>query len=227
MKVMILAAGRGERMGVLTDEHPKPLLQVNGCSLIEHLLQQLIQCGFKEFVVNVAYRGEQIKYVLGTGERWRVDVVYSDEAETALETGGGIYKALPLLGDTHFAVVNADIWTDFPFDTLRDKTERKAHLVLIDNPSYNIGGDFLVSVEGYALNSNNDAGEKGESSKTFSGIGVYHPSFFVDEKPGAFPLAPIIRRSIAAEQVTAEFYQGLWVDIGTPERLAAVQTSNQ
>lgn len=217
MKVMILAAGRGKRMGSLTENCPKPLLEVDGLSLIGRLISSLKENGFDELVVNLAYKGEQIKAALGSGESLGVSIEYSDEAGRALETGGGIVKALPLLGHKHFMVVNADIWTDFPFQSLQNKTTHQAHLVLVDNPSHNDTGDFFLS--------NGCAQEHGELAHTFSGIGVYHPSLFDDESNhGAFPLAPILRKKIKTGDVSAQLYNGLWVDVGTPERLAAVST---
>lgn len=215
MKVMILAAGRGERMGALTESCPKPLLEVAGKPLIEHHILALKSQGFSEFVINVAYLGQQIIDVLGTGQRWDVDIVYSDEGSDSLETGGGIYNALPLLGDGHFLVVNADVWIDYPFATLRDKVTKQMHLVLVPNPQHNLRGDFAL------LNAEllNDGDEK----YTYSGIGVYHPSIFNDTCSGKFPLAPVIRLAIQNQQATGEVYAETWVDVGTPERLTDVE----
>ncbi|PCI18697.1 MAG: mannose-1-phosphate guanylyltransferase [Piscirickettsiaceae bacterium] len=215
MKVMLLAAGRGERMGELTDLCPKPLLQVAGKSLIEHHILGLKAQGFKEFVINVAYRGQQIMELLRSGEQWGVNIVYSDEGNNALETGGGLFKALPLLGENHFLVVNADIWTDYPFGVLRDKVDKMAHLVLVPNPSHHAQGDFTIS-NGQLLGNANE-------NYTYSGIGVYHPKLFVGQRQGRFPLAPLIRAAIDQEQVTGELYEKKWVDVGTPERLQDVE----
>ncbi|MDX2426070.1 MAG: nucleotidyltransferase family protein [Cycloclasticus sp.] len=216
MKVMILAAGRGERMRQLTDNCPKPLLKIAGRSIIEHLILALKKQGFDEFVINIAYLGQQIKRALGSGEQWGVQIEYSDEGGAALETGGGIFKALPLLGNQHFLVVNADVWTDFPYNSLMTKTDNKTHLVLINNPPHHPDGDF--SLNGGLVVS------PGDKTFTYSGIGVFHPAIFAQEKPGAFPLAPIIRRCISKAEVNGELYEGEWVDVGTPERLAHLAT---
>ncbi|MEH6504594.1 MAG: nucleotidyltransferase family protein [Cycloclasticus sp.] len=212
MKVMILAAGRGERMRQLTDNCPKPLLKIAGRSIIEQLILTLKKQGFSEFVINIAYLGSQIKQALGSGEQWGVEIEYSDEGDAALETGGGIFKALRLLGDEHFLVVNADVWTDFPYNSLLNKTENKIHLVLINNPPHHPDGDF--SLKGGLVVS------PGDKTFTYSGIGVFHPAIFAQEKPGAFPLAPIIRRCISRAEVSGELHEGEWIDVGTPERLA-------
>ncbi|PCI70500.1 MAG: mannose-1-phosphate guanylyltransferase [Piscirickettsiaceae bacterium] len=215
MKVMILAAGRGERMGALTEFRPKPLLRVAGKSLIEHHIMALKEAGFSQFVINIAYRGQQIINALGTGEKWGVDIVYSNEGDEALETGGGIHKALPLLGDTHFLLVNADVWTNYPFANLQDKTSKLMHLVLVPNPEHHLQGDFVLS--------KGDVIEQGEKMLTYGGIGVYHPELFHRHSPGKFPLAPIIREAIQCQQVTGELYDKAWVDVGTPERLTDVE----
>ena len=212
MKVMILAAGRGERMGSLTDSCPKPLLEVAGKPLIEHHILALKAQGFSEFVINVAYLGQQIIDTLGSGQRWGVDIVYSDEGSDALETGGGICNALPLLGDGHFLVVNADVWMDYPFSTLRNQIAKQIHLVLVPNPQHHLSGDFVLS-GGDLLN---DGAEK----HTYSGVGVYHPSLFDESCAGKFPLAPIIRQAIQKQQATGELHDKTWIDVGTPERLA-------
>jgi len=215
MKVMILAAGRGQRMGALTTDCPKPLLKVSGLSLIEHVVKALKRDGFKEFVINVAYLGNQIKQYMGSGEKWGVHIDYSDEGDAPLETGGGVQRALPLLGNEPFLLVNADVWTDFPFQTLRNKTKKRAHLVLVDNPSHNLNGDFFLL--------KNEVTAQGKTAYTYSGIGVYHPDFFAGQSAGAFRLAPLIRQAVLENDVSGELYQGCWVDVGTPERLASIQ----
>jgi len=216
MKVMILAAGRGQRMRELTKNCPKPLLKINGQSLIEHHIHALKKQGFNEFVINVAYLGEQIKQVLGDGKQWGVSIAYSDEGDTALETGGGIFKALPLLGENHFLVVNADVWIDFPYASLRKETAKKIHLVLVNNPAHNLAGDFQLE-DGQLV-------EQGGESLTYSGVGVFHPSVFSAECGGVFPLAPLIRRQIPCAEVTAQLHNSVWVDVGTPERLAFLES---
>jgi MurNAc alpha-1-phosphate uridylyltransferase len=219
MKVMILAAGRGERMGRLTEQCPKPLLKVAGKSLIEHHVLALKKQGFNEFVINIAYLGAQIKNHLGEGSHWGVRIEYSDEGEQALETGGGIFNALPLLGEEPFLVVNADVWTDYPYAKLRSKADKKIHLVLVNNPSHNTSGDFGLE---------NDCVVSNTSERyTYSGVGVFDPVIFKHETAGVFPLAPLIREQINQQQVSGELYQGEWIDVGTPERLADLERTLQ
>lgn len=218
MKAMILAAGRGKRMGALTDHCPKPLLKVGGLSLIEHHIIALKTQGFNELVINVAYLGEQIKQQLGSGEKWGVSIDYSDEGQHALETGGGILNALSLLGPEPFLVVNADVWTDFPYASLRQKVPTsKMHLVLVGNPTHHPDGDFYLSADKLVA--------MGEKKFTYSGLGVFEPSVFKAKKPTAFPLAPVIRELTLAGEVSGQLYSGVWVDVGTPERLAQLKAS--
>lgn len=214
MKAMILAAGRGERMRPLTDNTPKPLLRVGGKMLIERHVQALAAAGYTELVINHAHLGEQIVAALGDGSDWGVSIAWSPEGEQGLETGGGIYNALPLLGDSPFPVVNADIWTDYPFDRLPDKPQGLAHLVMVDNPPHHPEGDFSLS-EGRLS-------QQGPRMLTFSGIGVYDPGLFRDCEAGVFPLAPLLRAAMDDDAVGGERYDGRWFDIGTPERLAEV-----
>ncbi len=201
---MILAAGRGKRLRPLTDSTPKPLLEVRGKPLIVHILEALVRAGIRDIAINLAWRGEQIAEALGDGRRFGARIRYSWEEE-ALETGGGILKALPLLGEV-FAVVNGDIWTDFPFGNLK-APRGLAHLVLVDNPPHHPGGDFPY--QGKRL--------------TFSGIGVYRQALFASCRPGPFPLAPLLRKAAERGLVSFEHYRGTWVDVGTPERLAQLQ----
>jgi len=219
MKVMILAAGRGERMGQLTDHCPKPLLKVAGRPLIEHHIVALKKQGFNEFVINIAYLGAQIKAVLGCGERWGVRIEYSDEGLQALETGGGIFNALPLLGERPFLVVNADVWSDFPYASLTTKVDKNIHLVLVNNPSHHSAGDFGLSDGEIELAS--------DKRYTYSGVGVFNPAIFAQHTAGIFPLAPIIRDSIPHQQVSGELYRGDWVDVGTAQRLADLELKLQ
>ncbi len=212
MKAMILAAGRGERMRPLTDRAPKPLLEVAGKPLIEYHIEALRDAGFVELVINHAWLGEQIMQRLGDGAGLGVKIDYSPEPEGALETGGGIHNALPLLGDGAFLVVNGDIWTDYPYATLHHPPSRLAHLVLVDNPSHHPQGDFSLE--------NGMVTDPGESALTFSGIGLYRPELFRDQPAGAFPLAPLLREAIRCGQVSGEHYCGVWTDVGTPRRLA-------
>jgi len=216
MKAMILAAGRGERMRPLTDNTPKPLLMAGKKHLIEYHLFNLAKAGFKDVVINVAWLGEQIINTIGNGEKYNLNIVYSNEGDQALETGGGIYNALPLLGDEAFLVINGDVWTDYPFSKLYQfALKDKAHLVLVNNPAHNSRGDFLLS-----KNRLLDAGEETSVKlNTFSGIGVYSADFFKDHHQKKYPLAPMIREFISKNMISAELYTGKWMDIGTVQRL--------
>ena len=214
MKAMILAAGRGERMRPLTDHTPKPLLRIGPHSLIEHLILALANANIRDIVINHAHLGEQIVAQLGAGARYGVRIHYSPETQGSLETGGGIVNALALLGDAPFLVVNGDLWTDFPFATLPRDFLGLAYLLLVDNPAHNPGGDFALE--------NGRVKNTGVATLTFSGIGVYRPALFSDCVPGKFPLAPILRKAVDAGEVAGAHYRGLWNDVGTPARLAAL-----
>jgi len=211
MIAMILAAGRGERMRPLTDHTPKPLLPAAGKPLIEHTIAQLVAGGFTEIVINHAHLGFQIEERLGDGRRLGAVIRYSPEGQ-ALETAGGIIKALPLLGSEPFLVVNGDIATDFPFASLHRQTVGLAHLVMIANPPHHPNGDFALDGSGLVRE---DGGEK----FTFSGVGIYRPELFDGLDPGIRKLAPILRQAMAERQVTGQVHAGFWMDIGTPERL--------
>ncbi len=213
MRAMLLAAGRGERLRPLTDELPKPLLRAGGNSLIEYHLHALAAAGIKDIVINLSYRGEQIAAALGAGQRYGVRIRYAHEGEPALETGGGIVNALPLLGDDPFLVINSDIWTDYPYARLAPP-QGQAHLVLVDNPPHHPQGDFAIA--GQILTG------AGSPKFTFSGIGVYKPALFAGCGSGAFPLAPLLCRAMEAGLVSGEHYSGRWMDIGTRERLVAL-----
>lgn len=208
---MILAAGRGERMRPLTDHIPKPLLEAGGEPLIHYHLTALSRAGFRRVVINHSHLGRMIESALGDGSRWGLSIDYSPETEGALETGGGIYKALPLLGETPFLVVNGDIWTDFDYAGIDCPEKSLAHLVLVENPSHHPGGDFRL-VDGRVYGN-------GEAMLTFSGIGVYRPELFANCKTGPFPLGPLLRGAIANGAVSGEYFSGNWIDVGTPERL--------
>jgi len=214
MKAMILAAGRGERMRPLTDTIPKPLLRIGGQTLVERHIQALARAGFRELVINYAYLGEKLVAALGDGGVYGVEIYYSPEQPGALETGGGIFNALPLLGEAPFVVVNADIWTDFPFERLPLQPTGLAHLVMVDNPAHHPAGDFSLTQGRLAT--------QGPAMLTFAGIGVYRPGLFADCRTGAYPLAPLLREAMADDKVSGEHFHGTWFDIGTPERLAAV-----
>ncbi|MBF0257119.1 MAG: nucleotidyltransferase family protein [Gammaproteobacteria bacterium] len=216
MRAMILAAGRGERMRPLTDHCPKPLLAVAGKPLIVRHIERLAAAGFSELVINHAHLGAQIEQALGDGRTWGVQIRYSAEAP-ALETGGGIFRALPWLGTEVFLVINGDVWTDYPLSALHSfAPEGLAHLVLVDNPSHNPAGDFCLS-QGRVLD------RRGAGALTFSGLGLYRPELFAACSDGPFPLAPLLRQAMAQGQVSGERHAGLWLDIGTPERLQQLQ----
>lgn len=224
IKAMILAAGRGERMRPLTDHTPKPLLRVGGKALIEYHLEALAAAGLREVVINHAHLGYRIERALGDGERWGLHITYSAEGEgRALETGGGIFKALPLLSPGPFLVLNADVWCRPDFSRLSLTPGRLAHLLLVDNPAHHPRGDFVL-LNGLAL----DPGAGGDAERaaarlTFSGIGVYHPELFSGCRPGAFPLAPLLRAAMGQRRVSADHYRGPWLDVGTPQRLAELE----
>ena len=217
MKAMILAAGKGERLRPLTLHTPKPLVRVGGVPLIEHHLRALAAAGFTEIVINHAWLGQQIEDHLGDGSRFGVSISYSPEGEP-LETGGGIFKALALLGDGPFAVVNGDIWTDYDFAALRQPLSGLAHLVLVGNPAHHASGDFSLDAGRV------QDGVPGADTLTYSGIAVLDPGLFQGCTAGAFKLAPLLRKAMAAGQVTGEQLQGHWVDVGTHERLAEVES---
>lgn len=212
MRAMILAAGRGERMRPLTDETPKPLLLVADRYLIDYHIEGLRRAGVQEIVINLAHLGDRIRAALGEGDRYGIRIRYSEEGTTALETGGGIHHALALLGDEPFIAVNADIWTDYPFERLPRRPAGLAHLVLVDNPSHHPEGDFIL--QGDAVRA-----EGGAERLTFSGIGVYRRALFSGCAPGRFPLAPLLRAAMGRGAVSGEHYRGHWVDVGTPQRL--------
>ncbi|RLA25638.1 MAG: mannose-1-phosphate guanylyltransferase [Gammaproteobacteria bacterium] len=217
MKAMILAAGRGERMRPLTDYTPKPLLKAAGKPLIEYTISRLARAGITDIIINLAYLGEQIQDHLGDGSQYQVNINYSDEGATGLETAGGIKKALSLLGDNPFLVVNGDISSDFPIQGLINKDIDLAHLILVNNPVHHTTGDF-------ALNSQSILTANGNPNYTYSGIGLYHPDLFADIAPGKSALAPLLIKAMQQQRVTGELYQGFWMDIGSPERLDELNT---
>lgn len=214
MKAMILAAGKGERMRPLTLTRPKPLIEVNGRPLIEHHIQALAAAGITELVINHAWLGDQLEAVLGDGSRLGVSIRFSAEGEP-LETGGGIFRALPLLGSEPFMLINGDIRTDVDFAALALPAGCLAHLVLVDNPVHHPIGDFGL-VEGRITL---EASEK----LTYSGIAVLHPQLFSDCTAGAFKLVDVLRPAIVAGQVSGQRLAGRWVDVGTLERLAEAE----
>lgn len=229
---MILAAGRGERMRPLTDHTPKPLLKVGGKPLIVWHLERLAKAGFKEIVINHAHLGGQIEAALGNGSQWALSIRYSSE-KNALETAGGIANALPLLGDEPFLVVNGDTFTDVDFAQLKLHPNNLAHLVLVDNPPQHSNGDFAIEInepQSSDVNANDikvgPLKNHGSQMLTFSGVGVYHPDLFAGIVQGEpAKLAPLLRWAISEGKATAEHYQGVWHDIGTPERLISLEKS--
>ncbi len=219
MKAMILAAGRGERMHQLTQHTPKPLLKVAGKPLIQYHLENLSNAGITEIVINVAYLGDQIEALIGDGSQWGVNIEYSRET-VALDTGGGVQKALPLLGVEPFIIINADVWTDFSYAHLIHQQPSKAHLVLVDNPAHNMDGDFTIT-GGNGNNAGTVYNKNIINGKvlTFSGVSILNASIFDNIAPGIFPLAPILRQMAELGQVSGQHFKGKWFDVGTPERL--------
>jgi N-acetyl-alpha-D-muramate 1-phosphate uridylyltransferase len=215
MKAMILAAGRGERMGNLTQNCPKPLLKVKGRCLIDWHLIKLSEAGFKDIVINVAYLSKEIIEFVGDGSKWGLNISISEEKQ-ALETAGGIKKAIKYLGDEAFAVINADIFSDYNYKNLKNRSLQKksiGHLVLVNNPEHNPKGDFGIMDDGIlTMNS--------ERSLTFSGIAIYDPKFFSELAEGKkIKLAPILEIAINKKCIQGELFHGLWSDVGTPKRL--------
>lgn len=214
MRAMILAAGRGERLRPLTDEVPKSLVEVRGQTLLERHLEHVRDAGITNVVINLGWLGHMIEECVGTGERFGLDVAYSDETGNVLETGGGIHKALPLLGDEPFLVINADIYTDMPVPDISLDENHVGHLVLVPTPGYRPHGDF--DLEGGLVRTG------AEPRYTFGGIAVYRPEFFDNCKAGRFSLAPMMFEAADAGRMAGSVYEGEWADVGTPERLAAL-----
>lgn len=216
MNVMILAAGRGERLRPLTDRIPKPLIEVGGKALVVHHLEALAAAGFQRVVINTAWLGEQIEQALGDGQRWNLTIVYSREPEGALETAGGIVQALPLLGHDPFLVISADIVCDYPLEQLKGlRPEGLGHLVMVDNPDHHPQGDFQLDASGKL--------RRGSPALTFGGIGVFRPELFDGCSFGRLALRPLLERALAEERLTGERHAGLWSDVGSPERLQAIR----
>lgn len=211
---MILAAGRGERLRPLTDQMPKSLIEVRGRSLLERHLERLRDAGINTVVINLGWLGEQIVTRVGAGTAYGLEVIYSPEGDNILETGGGIHKALPMLGSDPFLVVNADIYTDMPVPDVTLSDQTFGHLVMVPTPDYRDHGDFNLCD---GLVRNDEA-----ATLTFSGVAIYRPEFFDGCEAGRFPLAPMLREAADAGQLSGALYEGLWADVGTPERLAAI-----
>jgi N-acetyl-alpha-D-muramate 1-phosphate uridylyltransferase len=214
MRAMLLAAGRGERMRPITDSTPKPLVQVGGRPLIAWHLEALARAAIREVVINLSWLGAQVRATLGDGRDYGVSITYSDEGPVPLETGGGIFRAVPLLGPGPFLVVNADIWTDIDFAAVALEAQAHARLLLIPNPPHHPRGDF--GLEGDLVVT------RDTDRYTYSGVGVYRPEFFGGCTAGRFPLLPLLNRAIAAGLVRGEVHRGEWCDVGTVERLASL-----
>src|SRR5262245_986136 len=210
---MILAAGRGERMRPLTENLPKPMLEVGGHRLIEYHLASLIEIGVRDVVINLSWHGSRIREVLGGGSS-RLAIRYSEEGPEPLGTGGGLVAALPLLGGAPFLVLNGDVWTDFPLRSLNAPPDSLAHLVLVDNPEHHPAGDYGLEPGGRA--------SAGPERLTFSGVSVLDPELFAGCAPGFLPLKLLLDRALASGRLTAQRYGGAWRDVGTPARLAAL-----
>lgn len=213
---MILAAGRGERLRPLTDSIPKALCKVHGIPLIEYHVTHLAHAGFNRIIINHAYLGGQIRQHLGNGARWDIEICYAPEPPGGLETGGGIFNALPFLGNAPFLTVNADIFTDFNFTTLALPEQSMAHLVVINKPPYLKNGDFGLSATGLLDNIH--------KQYTFSGIACYRPELFLSFKPGRYSIAPLLRTLASSGQLTGNAYIGKWVDIGSPDRVRLAES---
>ena len=214
MKAIILAAGRGERLRPVTDTTPKSLVEIRGQSLLERHLEHVSNAGIKVVVINLGWLGEQIVERVGSGSEYGLNVVYSDEGDNVLDTGGGIFKALQLLGSEPFLVVNADILTDMPVPNITLRDDVLGHLVLVPTPDYRDVGDFDLD--------NNMIRNGDTPALTFGGVAIYRPEFFAGCKPGRFSLVPMMRAAADAGRLQGSIYEGVWADIGTPERLTAL-----
>ncbi|XOV80859.1 MAG: N-acetylmuramate alpha-1-phosphate uridylyltransferase MurU [Aestuariibacter sp.] len=220
---MILAAGRGERMMPLTDHTPKPLLQVRGRPLISYHLDKLAALGYDRVVINHAWLGEKIEKTLGDGSQFGLQIVYSAE-KLVLETAGGIAKALPLLGNKPFLVVNGDVWSDFDFGLLNAlPTGYLAQLVMVENPEHHPAGDFVLSKGDIRMPTAAPTNPQPDvETYTFSGMALYDPAFFANVAVEKQALAPILKQHIANGRVSGILHSGQWCDVGTPQRLAAL-----
>lgn len=229
MKALIFAAGLGERMRPLTDRTPKPLLHAGGKPLIVWHLEKLAAIGVSEVVINTSWLAEQFPSVLGDGGRWGLRLAYSYEGPVPLETGGGMHRALDLLGGEPFLAINGDIWTDFDFSRLPPAPEGDAHLVMVENPIQHPQGDFVLRDDGLLL-------AEGGARLTFSGIGLYRPRLLhgwrsvigdapgVDAQPPRFKLAPLLRAAMTEGRIGGQRHGGRWTDVGTPQRLAQLDS---
>ncbi len=219
MKAMILAAGRGERMGVLTANQPKPLLPVGGVPLIERHLARLAASGFPEVVINLSYRGEQIRSRLRDGRRFGVTITYSEEGEPPLETAGGIVHALPWLGAGPFLLANSDVYTDLDLAVFAAQAAARNTLLLVPNPAHNARGDFGLDEDGSVTMQ--------EPRLTYGGIALLDTKLFDGLAPGRRPLKPVLDAGIGRGDLRGQFYDGVWIDVGTPERLEEARLAAQ
>jgi MurNAc alpha-1-phosphate uridylyltransferase len=210
MKAMILAAGRGSRLQPLTDERPKPLIRVGKKKLIEHHIEKLASAGFDSIVINTSYLGNQIREYIGNGTKYNIPINYSNEGEQALETGGGISNALPLLGVEPFLLISADIYCEIPFIQEFSFNDAQMHLFLVENPAHNAKGDFSST----EMNLKTHASQR----FTYSGVAYVDPKLFIHEKR-SFPLKDTIRYCINENCISAELFIGGWFDVGTASRL--------
>jgi MurNAc alpha-1-phosphate uridylyltransferase len=214
VKAVVLAAGRGVRLKPLTDTTPKPLIEVRGKPLMVHHLERLRDAGFTHIHINTSWLAEKLHSFLGDGSRYGVHIHYSYEGAEPLETGGGLFKMLPVIGREPFLVVNGDVFTDFPFENLKHslKPDFLAHLVMVPNPEHHPQGDFHLSPAGHLR-------LEGEPKLTYSGIGVYRADLFKDRDAGKFPLLPLFKEAMRGEALSGEHYLGIWSDVGTIESL--------
>ncbi len=215
-RALIFSAGRGERMRPLTDATPKPLLEARGKPLIVWHLEKLARAGVREVVINTSHLAAQFPAALGDGKTWNLRIRYSFEGPEPLDSGGGMLRALPLLGHDPFLAVNGDIFTDFDFSTLPQNPLGVAHLVMVDNPPHHPNGDFVLR--------ENRLLDESTPRLTFAGIGVYRPSLLDGQSDGKFSVVPILREAMRLNEVTGEHYRGAWNDVGTPERLAELNS---
>ena len=215
MRAMILAAGRGERLRPITDDTPKALVEVGGKSVLEWHLERVAEAGIEHVVINLGWHGDQVVARIGSGERFGVDIAYSDEGDDILETGGGIHKALPLLGDDPFLVINSDIFTDMPVPDTRLEDDHLGHLVTVPVPSYLDHGDFNIE-DGLIRRTANPR-------YTYAGFAIYRPELFADCESGRFSVVPLMFAAADAGRLSGSVYGGRWADIGTPERLATLR----
>ncbi len=220
MKAMILAAGLGQRMRPLTDHLPKPMLLAGGKPLLQYHLEALAKIGVSEVIINLAYLGDKIREFVGNGEKFGLHIRYSEEPEP-LETAGALLNALPLLGTEPFILINGDVWTDYPLEKLATyqlQDDEDAHLVLVPNPAFHPAGDFSPNPQGRLENTPN------LPKFTFGGISLIHPRLIsaYPQQRNKFPLGEVLRFGIAHNRISAQIHQGGWSDVGTPERLVAL-----